>query len=251
MSRGLLLCAACRKQVSVLAGTIFQDTHLPLKVWFQAIWFVTKHKGGLSARKLQQLLRLGNYKTAWQMLHKLRQAMGSNEEKLRGVVEVDRTSYDAPGGGRILIAVAAEREGRGIGRIRIGRIRDLERRTLRGFVLSSVEPGITLCTNRKTSFPVMGEHPEYKEMAEEPQPGQNVLPRVYKVVSQFKGRVTGVHRGAIESQHFDGYVNEFVFRFNARNSVPGGRLFFHLARRAVQTGPVTYEGIVRPHEEGG
>src|SRR6266853_3527784 len=41
MARGLWLCAGCRKQVSVLAGTAFQDTHLPMKTWFRAMWNIT------------------------------------------------------------------------------------------------------------------------------------------------------------------------------------------------------------------
>ena len=74
-------------QVSVLAGTVLQDTHLSLTVWFRAMWHMTSQKNGVSALGLQRALGLGSYKTAWLILHKLRQAMvRPGRERLRGVV---------------------------------------------------------------------------------------------------------------------------------------------------------------------
>jgi hypothetical protein len=57
--------------MSVTAGTIFQDSHLPLTIWFRALGQVTSQKNGISALGLQRVLGLGSYKTAWAMLHKL------------------------------------------------------------------------------------------------------------------------------------------------------------------------------------
>ena len=112
-------------QVSVLAGTVFQDTHLPLTVWFRAMWQITSQKNGVSALGLQRALGLGSYKTAWLILHKLRQAMvRPGRERLRGVVEVDETYWGAAESGgatgrlvysKALIVVAAEQDGKGIG----------------------------------------------------------------------------------------------------------------------------------------
>jgi hypothetical protein len=59
----------------VTAGTIFQDSRLPLTLWFRAVWWVTSQKNGVSAMGLQRVLGLKSYKTAWEMLHKLRRAM--------------------------------------------------------------------------------------------------------------------------------------------------------------------------------
>jgi hypothetical protein len=92
MSGELLLCRSCRYQASVTAGTIFQDTHLPLSRWFRAMWQVTIHKNGISALGLQRALGLGSYRTAWTMLHKLRRAMvRPDRDQLRGAVEVERS----------------------------------------------------------------------------------------------------------------------------------------------------------------
>src|SRR5574337_1758542 len=72
VGRGLFECARCGYQTSVIAGTIFQDTHKSLTLWFRAIWWVTSQKSGASALGLQRVLGLGGYQTAWAWLHKLR-----------------------------------------------------------------------------------------------------------------------------------------------------------------------------------
>src|ERR1017187_3237252 len=71
------LCGHCRYEMSVTAGTIFQDSHVPLTIWFRAMWQITSQKNGMSALGLQRVLGLGSYKTAWAMLHKLRRGHGS------------------------------------------------------------------------------------------------------------------------------------------------------------------------------
>jgi len=106
--------------MSITAGTIFQDSHLPLTTWFRAMWQVTSQKNGISALGLQRVLGLGSYKTAWAMLHKLRRAMiRPGRERLRGIVEVDEAYWGDEEAGvrgrrteqRALIVVAAEEKG--------------------------------------------------------------------------------------------------------------------------------------------
>lgn len=74
-SRGYLHCRQCGGEISITAGTVFERTGKPLRVWFQAIWLVTSQKHGTSALGLQRVLGLGSYQTAWSWLHKLRRAM--------------------------------------------------------------------------------------------------------------------------------------------------------------------------------
>ena len=74
-SRGRLVCPHCRRQTSVLAGTVFHRTRSPLRLWFLAAWELTSQKYGANALGLQRVLGLGSYKTAWVWLHKLRRAM--------------------------------------------------------------------------------------------------------------------------------------------------------------------------------
>ena len=88
----LYQCAKCRYQMSVIAGTIFQDTHKPLTMWFRAIWWITGQKNGASALGLKRILGMGSYQTAWSWLHKMRTAMvRPGRDRLTGVVEVDES----------------------------------------------------------------------------------------------------------------------------------------------------------------
>lgn len=83
-------CCGCRKQTSLLSGTIFHGTNLPLTQWFLALYFVTQGKSGLSILELRRMLGL-SYKAAWRLKHKLMQAMFEREEKtiLAQRVEID------------------------------------------------------------------------------------------------------------------------------------------------------------------
>src|SRR5512134_444184 len=134
MSDGLLRCRSCRGRTSLTAGTVFHDTRKPLRMWFLAMWFVTSQKNGVSALGLQRVLGLGSYETAWTWLHKLRRAMVRlGRDCLAGAVEVDETYVGGPEEGKrgrqtetkAIVAVAAEKSGRGIGRIRLRRVKDL------------------------------------------------------------------------------------------------------------------------------
>jgi transposase-like protein len=90
--RDLSRCLACRKEVSVTSGTVFQDSKLPLTLWFRAMWQITSQKNGVSAIGLQRVLGLGSYKTAWTVMHKLRRAMvRPGRDRLSGIVEVDES----------------------------------------------------------------------------------------------------------------------------------------------------------------
>jgi transposase-like protein len=71
---GLKKCAACRKQFTVRVGTIFEDSHLPLHKWLQAIHLVCSSKKGISAHQLHRVLEV-TYKTAWFLEHRIREAM--------------------------------------------------------------------------------------------------------------------------------------------------------------------------------
>jgi len=82
-------CNSCRYQFSVTAGTLFHDSHLPLWKWFLAIYLMAESKKGISAKQLQRMLKV-SYKTAWYLAHRIRDAMGEDEQPLlQGIVEVD------------------------------------------------------------------------------------------------------------------------------------------------------------------
>ena len=143
-------CAHCGYDFTVTAGTLFADTHKPLRLWFEAIWEVTHQKSGASALGLQRVLGLGSYRTAWNWLHKLRRAMvRPGRDRLTGVVEVDETFIGGPrpgkrgrgAAGKTLVLIAAQADGGKIGRIRLARIANASAASLEPAVQGAVESG--------------------------------------------------------------------------------------------------------------
>ena len=258
MSRGLWLCRQCRRQVSVTAGTIFQDSRLPLTLWFRAMWYVTSQKNGASALGIQRVLGLGSYRTAWTWLHKLRRAMiRPGRERLRGLVEVDETYLGGleegrPGrsapGKKALIAVAAEEVEKGIGRIRLRRIRDASGTSLCPFVYDSVEAGSRVRTDGWAGYDglkAMGYKHEVSILAKRRKRESDLLPHVHRVISLLKRWLLGTHQGAVSHDHLDYYLDEFTFRFNRRTSASRGKLFYRLVQQAVRVAPQPYDAIVK------
>src|SRR5579864_554392 len=140
-------CAGCGCQTSVTSGTIFQDTRTPLPVWFRAMWWVTTQKNGASAMGLQRVLGLKSYETAWTWLHKLRRAMvRPGRDLLGGRIEVDESYIGGKEEGlpgrlnleKTLVVVAAQEDGKGIGRIRMGQIPAASAEYLMPFVREAV-----------------------------------------------------------------------------------------------------------------
>jgi transposase-like protein len=255
-------CSQCRRQTSVTAGTIFQDTRTPLTTWFRAMWCVTSSKTGSSALALQQVLGLGSYQTAWVWLHKLRRAMiRPGRERLSGHVEVDETLVGGLGGARgrstarkALIIVAAEEVGHGIGRIRMRRIPDGSAPTLQAFIDEVIAPGRYVHTDgwdgyeRVTSS---GYRHRVSYLRGHHELASQLLPRVHRVVSLLKRWLLGTHQGAVSHAHLDYYLDEFTFRFNRRRSRHRGKLFFRLVQQAVAIDPVPYARLVRPDAHRG
>lgn len=250
-------CQACRRQSTVTAGTIFEGTHLPLSVWFRAAWLVTSQKSGASALGMQRVLGLGSYETAWSWLHKFRRAMvRPGRDRLTGPVEVDEAfiggvTPGAPGRDgedKAMVVIAAEEEGNGIGRIRLGRVPDASSPSLHGFIQNAITPGSLIHTDGWA--PYRGLEKLGYSHAATPLKGKgktaavNLLPRVHRVAALLKRWLLGTHQGAVGPNHLDYYLDEFTFRFNRRRSASRGKLFFRLLEQAVQVEPVTYDQII-------
>lgn len=252
----LLRCAACRYQVSVTAGTIFQDTRTPLRVWFQAMWWVTTQKNGASALGLQRVLGLQTYETAWTMLHKLRRAMvRPGRDLLTGRVEVDECYVGGLEEGlpgrlnldKALVVVAAQEDGPGIGRIRMRQILNASADSLIPFVEDSIALDSNIHTDGWPGYLPLeskGYQHDVTIVTRKKKTASELLPRVHRVVSLLKRWLMGTHQGAVSHKHLDYYLDEFTFRFNRRRSRSRGKLFFRLAQQAVNVGPITGYEII-------
>ena len=240
------------------AGTIFQDTRTPLRLWFQAMWWVTSQKNGVSALGLQRVLGLKSYETAWAWLHKLRRAMvRPGRELLTGRVEVDECYIGGLEEGlrgrlnleKALVVVAAQEDGPGIGRIRMRQIPDASAASLVPFVQDSIAPGSIIRTDGWLGYLPL-ESKGYQHavifLKSKKKTPSELMPRVHRVIALLKRWLMGTHQGAVSHKHLDYYLDEFTFRFNRRRSKSRGKLFFRLVQEALAVEPVPLNRILHP-----
>jgi len=247
--RDLYRCGRCDFQVSVTAGTIFQDTKKPLRLWFRAMWYVTSQKQGVSALGLKRVLGVGSYETAWTWLHKLRRAMiRPGRDRLGGVVQVDeiyiggvkKGKRGRGADGKALVLIAAEEDGRRTGRIRLHRVSDASSGSLIPAVKMCVKPGSLVRTDGWRSYSLLtAEGYEHSIVRKTADVGDNLLPLVNGVASLLKRWLSGTHQGAVRISHLDYYLDEYTFRFNRRTSKSRGKLFYRLVQQAVAIDPFT------------
>jgi hypothetical protein len=245
MVRGRSLCGSCRYQASVTAGTIFQDSHLPLMTWLRAIWHITVQRGPVTPVELHRALGLRSSRTAWALLQKLRPSMvRPGRDRLRGTVEVDQTSWSTLGiapagrGSAVtgLLIVAAESQGAGSGRIFLRLLPDLARPAVHQFIADAVDPGSILRTGATVSQELTGYLPERPGQRPE---GEHGLPCIQCALSHLKRWLSAAQPAQRRQEHLVYYLDEFSFRFNHRKSASPGKLFHRLAQQAVQVGPAT------------
>jgi transposase-like protein len=164
-------------------------------------------------------------------------------DRLTGSVEVDETYWGAdekPVIGRLtydkaLISIAAQQDGRGIGRIRLRRIPNLTKAHLHGFIAEAVESGSTVFTDGLNSYQGMkGYHHQPIVVKGQSADASTLLPRVHRVASLLKRWLLGTHQGAVGHQYLDYYLDEFTFRFNRRRSRHRGLVFHRLLEQAMQ-----------------
>lgn len=219
------------------------------------MWLVTNQKSGVSALSLQQQLGLTRYETVWTLLHRLRRAMvRPGRDRLGGTVEVDETYVGGHEEGmrgretytKAIVAVAAEEDGAGVGRIRLATIPDVSGPSLVTFVEAHVEPGSLIHTDGWESYAALSVR-SYRHRAttlsRQRRTAHEVMPRVHRVAALLKRWLLGTHQGAIRPLHLDHYLDEFTFRFNRRTSRSRGKLFYRLVQQAAAGPPVSWQNV--------
>ncbi len=246
-------CRDCEHRVSVKAGTIFQDSRIPLRVWFRAIWEVVSQKNGISALGMQRVLGLNRYETTWNMLHRLRRAMvRPGRDRLVGPVQVDETYIGGshPGkrgrgaAGKTLVLVAVEVRDGHAGRIRLHKVKDASGSSLIPAIKQSVEPKSEVRTDGWEGYSGLSSTGYSRTIIRETaEVGKNLLPLANRVVALLKRWLLGTHQGKPLASHLDYYLDEFVFRFNRRTSRSRGLLFYRLVEQAVNIDPIKDQDI--------
>ena len=244
-------CNSCRYQFTVTAGTIFHDTHLPLRKWFLAVYLLVESKKGMSALQLKRTLNV-SYKTAWYLCHRIREAMGDEATHtgptLFGIVEVDETLV---GGrrrgvgtgnriGKTWVAGAVQRGGQ----IRLEVIPNIRRHTLHRFIKKHTIPETeAIYTDELRSYLGIADHDTRHETvnhAEEEWINGNVHTNtVESVWSLLKRSIVGAFH-KISVKHLDAYLSELEWRFNNRSNP---HIFRDTLRRLLDTDRLTYERL--------
>jgi transposase-like protein len=246
-------CKRCGHQTSATAGTVMHGTHTSLRTWFWAAYLVATHHPGISAKQLQRQLGLSRYETTWLILQKIRRAMVAPErEPLKREVEVDEfflggvekgTHGARQRGEKALCGIAIEVRGQGSGRLRLGVLRDASGRSLGGFLQGTTAPGAIVHTDgwrgyaglRKLGY-------DHRPRSQRAEPGERLLPRAHRAVSNLKAWMHGTHRG-VSNDHLPVYLDEFVFRHNRRRTPMAA--FQTLLGLGALHEPSTYREITR------
>jgi transposase-like protein len=262
-ARLALECAACGKQHSFMAGTIFEQTKTGLSRWFLAIWLVTSSKGGISAMELQRQMGFGSYQTAWSWLHKIRKAMvRPGREPLAKRVEADETYLGAakPGrggrgaAGKTKVAGAVESgrgkaRGRRLGRLRLAAVPDVSARSLGRFIGENVARPATVATDGWSGYAGLADRGyDHEPVVLRLSWGEASLrlPAIHLVFGLAKRWLLGTHHGAVSAKHLQAYLDEYVFRFNRRTAKSIAHRFARLIEHATLTPPLPYRTIVHP-----
>lgn len=253
MNSGLYRCQTCRYDSSVISGTLFQDTHKPLRLWFHAIWYVVSQKNGVSALGLQKALGLGSYHTAWEWLHKLRRAMvRPGRDKLSGVVEINETIVGGETKGKrgrgadskSLVLIAAEDTPKGIGRIRLSTISEASGAVLTNAIQEMVSEGSTIRTDGWTGYNGLSNLGYlHVPMSNHNVKEDDVIEEAHLVASLLKRWLIGTLHGGISHKNLPYYLDEFTFRFNRRTSSSRGKLFLRLIEQALAIDPVPAKSL--------
>jgi transposase-like protein len=229
---GLHRCRACEKQFTVTVGTIFEDSHIPLRKWVRAFHLMCSSKKGISALQLQRNLGLGSYRTAWHMAHRIRLAMKCEPfaELLKGTVEVDETYV----GGRVLgkgvqggmdnkIAVVSLVERGGSKRSVV--MPKVTSKNLRAFVVEHVEPYSFVNTDEAHFYHTLRKGFQHaavkhrdKEYSRKSPSGRTITTNTVECsFALIKRGVYGVFHH-VSKKHLHRYLSEFDYRWNQRKA---------------------------------
>jgi transposase-like protein len=222
-------CLRCHYNFSVTAGTIFNDSHLPLMKWFLCTYLLCESRKGMSANQLKRILGV-SYKTAWYLCHRIRAAMKeANPAPLGGILEVDETYVGGrhkgefgrvPGGKEIVIGIRQ----RG-GELRFFHAEDVKSGTLAKYLKENVSEDVdAIVTDDFRSYP-----PAMRELGQaEKHFSINHSAKVYvegavhtnTIESAFsllkRGIIGSWHK--VSAKHLSAYLDEMTFRFNNRSN---------------------------------
>jgi len=251
-TRGLYQCSACRHQTSLIAGTLFAATKVPLRTWFRAMYHLTQSKQGISSIELAR--RLGvTQTTAWTTKHKLAQAMMERDggKRLSGRGALDdaylggersggKRGRGAPGKTPFVAAVETTPEGKPV-RLKLRRVASFCHHAISRFARRSLEPNCQVVSDGLACFgAVTGagcRHQVIRTGSGAAAARTPAFKWVNTALGNIKAAIVGTYR-AIHEKHVPRYLTEFEYRFNRRYDLAA--MIPRLAWAAVRTPPMPY-----------
>ena len=256
-TRRLFQCNRCKKQVRLTAGTVFQDTKLPLTVWFLAIYHLTQSKGGISSIELAR--RLGvRQPTAWLMKHKLMRAMTEREAtkpKLQGRVEIDdaylggersggKRGRGAAGKTPIVAAVetTAERRPR---RLKLTVVKGFRKKEVEKLAQRDFAAGSNVVSDGLSCWPAVEKAGccHFPMVTGSGKQAARWAPFrwVNTVLGNIKTAIAGTYHH-VSAKHAQSYLASFAYRFNRRFQLDS--IVQRLAWAAAHTAPQPYRVVI-------
>lgn len=248
-------CAECEYHFSVTAGTIFNDSHLPLTTWFTAVLLLVEARKGFSANQMKRTIGV-SYKTAWYLCHRIRRAMAEvDRPMLDGTVEVDETYVGGRKRGAGIRGRGANKEvvigirQRG-GDLRFFHSTDVKSGTLAQYIRENVSSDVdVIMTDDFSSYPFAmkkaavsaDKHKRIKHSSGVYVDGDIHTNTVESAFSLLKRGIIGTwHR--ISPKHLQAYLDEMTFRFDRRKR---SDLFLDTLRHMVTADPMTFEELTK------
>lgn len=236
---GLYRCAECNKEFTVTVGTIFEDSHIPLRKWLIACYLICSSKKGISSLQLQRILDLGSYRTALFMTHRIRHAIQDPmfNDKLSGTIEADETYVGGKSkgkgrhfmGNKVPVFSLVERGGR----VRSQVMKYVTGKNLKAALKSNVEPTATIMTDELPAYRKatkdFASHQAVNHSAGEFVRGLAHTQSVDGFFSLLKRGVVGTFHH-ISEQHLPLYLAEFDHRHNTRFLTDGERTVIGLQK---------------------
>jgi transposase-like protein len=227
---GFYRCNQCKEDFTVRTGTIFERSHVPLHKWIYAMYLLVTARKGISSMQLAKEIGI-TQKSAWFVLHRLREACGSKLEKLKGIIEIDETfvggketnkhewkKLKAGRGtvGKTPVIGMRERGGRTVAMP----IEGVDRATVQAVIERHVEVGSTLHTDESGAYSGIHfsgyDHDTVNHGAGEYVREDVTTNGIESVFAVLKRGLIGVYHHA-SPKHLDRYVDEFSFRLNEGN----------------------------------
>ena len=236
---GLHHCAECNKQFTSTIGTIFEDSHIPLRKWLIAWYLLCSSKKGISSLQLQRNLDLGSYRTALFMTHRIRHALQEPvfKDKLTGTIEADETYVGGKTrghgrhfmGNKVPVVSLVERGGR----VRSQVMKHVTGKNLKAVLTGNVEPSATIMTDDFRAYRKatkgFAKHEAVNHSAREYVRGDAHTNGVEGFFSLLKRGVVGTFHH-ISEQHLPLYLAEFDHRHNTRFLTDGERTVIGLKK---------------------